>query len=40
MQTYKFPIFIANKLGKDSSGFSKELEELEKKSEKGQEPKG
>jgi len=40
IQTYKFAIFIANKLGKDSSGFSKELEELEKKSEKGQEPKG
>jgi hypothetical protein len=34
IQTYKFAIFIANKLGKDSSGFSKELEELEKKSEK------
>jgi len=31
IQTYKFAIFIANKLGKDSSGFSKELEELEKK---------
>lgn len=38
IQTYKFAIFIANKIGKDSSGFSKELEELEKKSKKGQEP--
>lgn len=38
IQTYKFAIYIANKLGKDSSGFSKELEELEKKDKKGQEP--
>jgi hypothetical protein len=40
VQTYKFAIFIADKIGKDSSGFSKELEELEKKGKKGQESEG
>jgi hypothetical protein len=39
IQTYKFAIFIANKIDKDSSGFSKELE-LEKGSKEGQEPEG
>lgn len=38
IQTYKFAVFIANKIGKDSSEFSKELERLEKKSEQEQEP--
>jgi len=30
IQTYKFAILIANRIGKDSSGFSKDLGELEK----------
>jgi hypothetical protein len=30
IQTYKFAIYIADRIGKDSSSFSKDLEELEK----------
>ncbi|MGA2515634.1 MAG: hypothetical protein ABSG44_03700 [Thermodesulfobacteriota bacterium] len=38
IQTCKFAVFIADRIGKDSSEFSKELERLEKKSEQEQEP--